>query len=204
MYRKDDRNFFKSNTKQSIKVGLPKGNIYTKSIDLVEQITGNKIKKGTLFVEYENYIFYFVKHRDIPNLIDSGKLDFGITSQEWLYESEKNLIEFKKLDWCDTSICLISNNRESQFNNCVSEYPNLTKKFFTTNNITANIEYVSGSCEALVPTMFDCCVGCVESGKTLRENNLMVIEKIIDSKIVFIGKDNEKYKSITKIINNFI
>lgn len=192
MYKKDNRYICSSYKSKKIKIGLPKGNIYSKSRIAVESFCKKTFPKDVLSVEYGNYIFYFLKHRDIPLLVDNNKLDFGITSQEWLYECDKDLVVYKELEWCNTSICLIAKNKKQKLMTCVTEYPNITKKYFERNQINKSLYYISGSCEALVPTIFDCCVGCVESGLTLKKNNLIILDKILDSKIVFVGKDSNR------------
>ena len=129
-----------------------------------------------------------MKHRDIPVLIEKGILDYGITSDEWLEETGAQLLRIKELDWCDTSIYLIVHKDSfGQLKNCVSEYVNIARRYFKDNEM--EIEYVSGSCEALVPTEFDCCIGCVESGVTLSQNDLIVRETLLQSKIVLVGKE---------------
>lgn len=66
MHEEDCRDIQKCD--KVINIGLPKGNVFNKSKELVEKFTGNSIIDGKLKVGYENFRFYFLKHRDIPFL----------------------------------------------------------------------------------------------------------------------------------------
>lgn len=196
MYAEDNGSF--SKCERRIRIGLPKGNIYGKSKELVSLITGEAVPKGVLSICFENYVFYFLKHRDIPGLVEKGKLDYGITSDEWIEETGADLIRLKELEWCDTQIALLVNkNNSGEIKNCVSEYINIARKYWC--NEEMEVEYVSGSCEALVPTLFDCCVGCVESGGTLKQNNLMIKEILLTSKVVLVGKRESLNDELEKV-----
>ncbi|MNN59929.1 ATP phosphoribosyltransferase [compost metagenome] len=135
-----------------------------------------------------------LKHRDIPGLIELGYLDVGITSTEWLYENDSDLYIHKELDWCDTRISLISDKDRPVLNGnrgirCITEFPRITRDFFnTTHNNNVTIDNISGSSEALVPSLYNCCVDCVETGKTLLLHNLTEESVIYQSKIVLVSK----------------
>ena len=103
-------------------IGLPKGSIKEKSIKLIAEF-GFNIQKGKLSYTNDNIKFILLKHRDIPRLIIEEKIDYGITSEEWLYElqSYEKVKILKKLDWCDTRIDLISSKAISKINTCVTE-----------------------------------------------------------------------------------
>lgn len=112
------------------------------------------------------------------------------------------MLRLKELDWCDTKIAVIVHkNNTKRLKKCVSEYIEIARKYF--GNCEIDIKYVSGSCESLVPTEFDCCVGCVESGTTLRQNDLVVKDIILQSKIVLVGKKDiatDKMEKIYRIL----
>lgn len=199
MYEKNDGSFMQC--EQIIRIGLPKGNVYEKSKRFVANIIGQEIPEGKLTIAHDGYLFYFLKHRDIPVLIDKGFLDYGITSDEWLEETGVGLLHLKELDWCDTNIALIVHKDYSgQLKNCVSEYINIARRYLRDGKL--DMEYVSGSCESLVPTEFDCCVGCVESGGTLRQNDLVIKEILLQSKIVLVGKEKINSDKMKRIYEN--
>lgn len=198
MYEEDCRDLQKCD--KVISIGLPKGNVFDKSKEIVEKFTGSSVVDGKLKIEYKNYRFYFLKHRDIPFLVENGKLDYGITSDEWIAETGVAVARIKELDWCNTQIALIkSKNYVGDLLNCVTEFENIAKKYFEN---SVQIERISGSSEALIPEIYNCCIDCVESGKTLKVNDLVVEDVIFNSKIVLIGKTKrtEAIENILKYI----
>ncbi|XMB25934.1 ATP phosphoribosyltransferase [Paenibacillus sp. BR2-3] len=150
-----------------------------------------------------------LKHRDIPRLIELGYLDLGITSTEWLYENGSDLYIHKELDWCDTRISLISDKdspvlSENTTIRCITEFPRITRDFFSrTNKNNVTIDNISGSSEALVPSIYNCCVDCVETGKTLLLHNLTEESIFYKSQIVLVSKHtvrNQTENLITTIM----
>ncbi len=187
-----------------MRIGLPKGNIYNKSKNLVREICKKDFPDGKLTICSEKYSFYFLKHRDIPRLIAQGFLDYGITSDEWIAESGYNLQRIEKTNWCHTKIAIIGKDRKKHIQNissCVTEYVNIAKKFKEKNNLNYLIFSISGSSEGLVPDFCETCIDCVESGTTLYRNGLEIIKIIMESDVWLVGNLNKQIKDIDKILN---
>ncbi|AIQ15084.1 ATP phosphoribosyltransferase [Paenibacillus durus] len=193
-----------------IRFGMPKGVVKRKSISLIEDLLRVPINKDKLhFFDQGDVHYYLLKHRDIPRLIELGCLDLGITSTEWLYENGSDLYIHKELDWCDTRISLISDKdspvlSENATIRCITEFPRITRDFFSrTNKNNVTIDNISGSSEALVPSIYNCCVDCVETGKTLLLHNLTEESIIYKSQIVLVSKHtvcNQTKNLITMIM----
>ncbi len=189
-------------------VGLPKGIVKSKSLNVIKNIIGKNIDKRKLNFYNDTFHFALLKHRDIPRLVHESLLDFGITSSEWLMESGYNLEVTKELDWCDTRVSLISKIGSPIFNKknikCITEFPRIASKFFRSMDKTyVKIEHISGSSEALVPMLFDCCIDCVETGTTLKLHNLSEEKVIYESKVVIVVRQNPS-ENLIDVINNFI
>lgn len=190
----------KSNEK-IIRIGLPKGNVKAKSLKLVEKILGKEVSPKQLSFEKDNICIMLLKHRDIPKMIERGELEIGISSYEWVAENESKVNIVKELDWCDTRIALIGRDEEkidsSNVVRCITEFPNIAKKYFHDKNISAEVSYISGSSEACVKNLYDCCVDCVETAQTLKENNLSIKDVILESKMMVVSsKDIDKDNAI--------
>lgn len=192
-----------------LRVGLPKGVLKEKSLRLVELLLNMKINKNLLSFNSDEYKIFLLKHRDIPKMIANNMLDIGITSSEWISESKNKVKIIKKMDWCNTRISLITSDPNYKVQadkeiSCVTEFPNIAKDYFDKINQKYNIYNLSGSSEAFVPGMFECCVDCVETGSTIRENNLFENEVILESEVVLITSVNKSYdeNSIQKIIDS--
>ncbi|MFF2154598.1 ATP phosphoribosyltransferase [Paenibacillus chitinolyticus] len=176
-----------------IRMGLPKGVVKQRSFQLIESYLGHGVNRQQLwFTDGKDMSFYLLKHRDIPRLIASGQLDCGITSTEWIEEFELSFETIAELDWCDTRISVISPEAapalEKNELTCITEFPRIANKYFSRfPSKRVKIESVSGSSEALVPSLYDCCVDCIETGATLAHNNLREEAVIYRSKVVFVS-----------------
>lgn len=168
-----------------IRIGLPKGKVHGKGYKLIEESFRTVISTHQLSFTSLDYEVYFMKHRDIARLVGNNTLDFGITSEEWIREMDANVCILKKLDWCTTKMALIAASHDVVISSCVTEFPNIAKSYFTSNN-QVNIATVSGSSESMVPTLYDCCIDCVETGNTLKENSLIVLDELFTSNMVLI------------------
>lgn len=189
-----------------INIGLPKGVVKTKSLNLIEKFVKKKIDADILHYEYENIRFILLKHRDIARLVNDGTLDYGITSIEWITELNAKVKILKETEWCNTRISLISHNNNvlsKEKIKCISEFPNITNSYFNTIEKKDVItDYISGSSEAFVGNLYDCCVDCVETGKTLIKNSLKEEQVILHSKMVLI--QSKKIKLIDYEIFNLM
>lgn len=189
-----------------IRMGLPKGVVKQRSFQLIESYLGHGVNRQQLwFTDEKKMSFYLLKHRDIPRLIASGQLDCGITSTEWTEEFDLGFDTIAELDWCDTRISVISPEAapalEKNVINCITEFPHIAKKYFSRfPSKQVKIESVSGSSEALVPSLYDCCVDCIETGSTLAHNNLREEDVIYRSKVVFIS-NQQKAGNLNEIVH---
>ncbi len=188
------------------KIAVAKGIVQKKMLELLEKKYRVTINPKKLTTRVGEDIYFFVKHRDIPELIENNIIDIGITSWEWIVEKNVKVDVVKKLDWCNTKICVIQNkDNYEQGNSCVTEFPNIAKLYFEENNKNVRIKKISGSSEAYVPLLADMSVDCVETGNTLKENGLRINTIILESKIVVCVKKGTKnlfYKYTEELFGN--
>lgn len=172
-------------SQKTIKIGLPKGRFLERSLAIIDALGGEVSSSRALQVNVRSRDFkiYLLKSPDIANLVDSGMLDFGITSEEWYLEhcilakSGSHLCLEAKLDWIDTSLAFFScgsRNFESVGKvRVATSFPKIAEKILRENDIdNPHVFHVYGSVEALVPDIANVGFDCVETGGTLRANNL--------------------------------
>lgn len=186
-----------------IKIGLPKGSFIKYSNKIIATLIGNCLEEKRLSYQNDLYEVYLVKLRDVPKLLENNIIDVGITCDEWLAETGAKVEVLKKLDWCDTKISLIGcieiEKMADKKISCITEYPNIAKRYFEAKNIEHSIYTISGSSEAFVPNRFDYCIDCVETQGTLNANKLNEIEVILRSKIV-LARSNQSNASIDELL----
>ena len=192
-----------------LKIGLPKGSSKNKSLNLIKRILNNEINEKQLYFNGNGIEFILLKQRDIPIFVEKGLLDVGIVPEEWMIEKKVKLDVIKELDWCNTRISLISKSEKNVLNanekiKCVTEFPNISKKFLDSVGKKYEICNVSGASEAVVPRFFNCCIDCVETGETLKSNNLKEEFVILKSKTVVVKNSQQPYNDELKNILNMI
>lgn len=182
--------------KKKIRIGLPKGSFIKYSNQIVSMLIGTPIVAKKLYYENDLYEIYLTKFRDVPKLIKNNVLDYGISCDEWITEIGEKIEIVTHLDWCDTKISLIGceslESKKGQLVTCVTEYPNIAKRFFESKQINYSIYHISGSSEAFVPNCFDYCVDCVETQETLNANGLSELEIILKSKVALVTSSNKE------------
>lgn len=171
-----------------IHVGLPKKGVLSQSLELMGHFIDVEYIENKLTYTSKDITFHLLKHRDIPRLIAEGKLDWGVTSTDWIEECGYRLGIFNEFDWCNSRISLIgTNEREIILEDkltCVTEFPNITRNSFLKKGFDQiSIHKISGSCESMVPSVYDFCVDCVETGETLCRNSLREIEVLFNAHI---------------------
>lgn len=175
----------------SIRIALAKGRISEDAIDLLEK-TGikfndyNKKSRKLIFTDASNTIdLVFVKSADIPIYVEKGTVDIGVVGKDILMEDKADVYEVLNLNIGQCSICVAGFKGEGLYENkklsVGTKYPNITKEYFHKKGLNTEIIKLNGSVElAPILGLSHVIVDIVETGKTLRENGLVVLEEICD------------------------
>lgn len=197
-----------------IKIALAKGRTADEAIGLLA-------KAGIVFDEYSKnsrkLVFtdrdgktdmILVKTTDVPVYVEKGAADVGIVGKDVLMEEEADVFELLNLNFGQCRMC-ICGKKDFDFSLnrkliVASKYPKIAKKTFDQKGIYSEIIKLNGSVElAPILGLADVIVDIVESGKTLKENNLEVLNVISDiSARLIVNKVSLKTKSAT--IKNLI
>lgn len=195
-------------------IALPTGRLGKQSIRLLEQakilknFDGPSRKLKILDTE-QNIAYLFIKPSDIATYVEKGVADLGIVGKDTLLEQQKQVYELLPLGIgkCVFAVAgfeerILQNKKENLV--VASKYPNLTKEYFQKQGQKVETIYLNGSVE-LAPLMglSDVIVDIVETGSTLKANNLKVLETILDVEAILIaGKSNYQfsYERIQKIL----
>ena len=174
-----------------VTVALAKGRLSEYAIGLFEtagyDVSAMKEKSRKLiFEDTANKLrFILVKAGDVPTYVEYGAADIGIVGKDTILEEGKKLFEMAAFDFghCKISVC---GKNESQLKDknilqVATKYPNIAKDYFHKKGQTVDIIKLNGSVE-LGPLieLSDVIVDIVESGKTLEENGLKVLEDICE------------------------
>ncbi|MBO4678312.1 MAG: ATP phosphoribosyltransferase [Lachnospiraceae bacterium] len=172
---------------------LGKGRLAEKTLELMEQIgiTCTEMKdKGTrklIFVNDDLRLkFFLAKGPDVPTYVEYGAADIGVVGKDTLLEEQRRAYEVLDLGFgkCRMCVCGPAEAREllqhHEMIRVASKYPVIAKDYFyNKKHQTVDIIKLNGSVElGPIVGLSDVIVDIVETGSTLRENGLEVLEEI--------------------------
>jgi ATP phosphoribosyltransferase len=190
-----------------LKIAIQKtGRLSENSRNLLEEC-GIKISNGAnvLKSRAENFPVevLYLRDDDIPQYVEQQVADIGILGENMVFEKDKDVFIVEKLGFarCRLSLAIPRNETfpgpEWFMNKKVAtSYPRLLRKYFSENNIKAEIEEISGSVE-IAPGigLADAVCDIVSTGSTLMTNGLKEVGAILESQAVIIsGRDLEDAK----------
>lgn len=177
-----------------VTVALAKGRLAELSVEIFDRIGFDVSELKTksrklIFNDEQNKVrFILVKASDVPTYVEYGAADIGIVGKDTLLESGKNLYEVLDLGFGKCKMAVAGPKEMSgmldgrNIMRVASKYPNITKEYFhKIKGQTVDIIKLNGSVE-LGPLvgLSEVIVDIVESGKTLKENGLEVLEDICE------------------------
>ena len=201
-----------------IRLAISKGRILEQAIDILSKINVickyNPLNTRKLIIptNKRELEIVVIKATDVPLYIDSGKVDLGIVGIDTLLEdSASNYYRLADLEISKCRLVVAGNPGKKYFNNMkvATKYPYAAKSYFEEVGLQCSILKLYGSIElAPVLGLSDFIVDIVESGKTLKENNLKEYDKIADiSSLLIANKVSYKFNRtkietlVSKVIN---
>ena len=184
-----------------IKIAVPsKGRISEPSISILEKAGLGLIDKNNRKLISktfnENIEVMFARASDIPEFVNDGVADMGITGVDLIQESEADVEELLDLRFGQTKLVLAA-PEESKINSIkditpdmkvATEFPVLTKKYLKSKGLDLKIVKLSGSTEAApFIGIADLITDLTSTGTTLKMNHLEIIDTILESTIKIIA-----------------
>ena len=203
-----------------ITIALAKGRLAKQTLALLEQsgITCEEMKekdtrKLILVNEELRLKFFLSKTSDVPTYVEYGAADIGVVGSDTIMEEGRKILEVLDLGLGKCNMCVAGPASASallQKNEIIrvaSKYPKIAKDFFyNKRHQTVEIVKLNGSVElAPIVGLSEVIVDIVETGSTLRENGLEVLEVICPlSARVVVNEASMKMQRerITKIIRD--
>lgn len=173
-----------------INIALPKGRLGEKVYELFEQAgyACPSIKENNRKLIFENPAagvrYFWAKPTDVPVYVERGAADIGVAGKDILLEYEPNVYELGDLGMGKCRMC-VAGKREFRDNmnrtlRVATKFPNIAKNYYASISREIDIINLHGSIElAPIVGLSDVIVDIVETGSTLKENNLQVLETIV-------------------------
>jgi len=199
-------------------IALPKGRIADQTLEVFEKAYGEKIEfdDRKLILQTENFKFLLVKNQDVVEYVLHQAADIGIAGLDILEERDLDLVKLLDLGFGKCKICVGMKNEDTLDNNApeitiATKLVNITKKHFAKKAMAVKVIKLNGSIElAPIVGLSDAIVDIVETGTTMKQNGLKVVEDIMESSAHLIANKNsyiskkEEILSLYKIINDNI
>ena len=204
---------------------LAKGRLAKKTLALLEQIgiTCEEMKdpdtRKLIFVNEELKMKFFLsKATDVPTYVEYGAADIGVVGKDTILEEGRNLYEVMDLGFgkCRMCVCGPASAREllkkNEIIRVASKYPVIAKDYFNNRkHQTVEIIKLNGSVElAPIVGLSEVIVDIVETGSSLRENGLEVLEEIcpLSARMVVnqvsLKMENERIHKLLEDLNRLI
>ena len=199
---------------------LGKGRLAKKTLEMFEQIgitceeMKDKDTRKLIFVNEELKLrFFLAKGPDVPTYVEYGAADIGIVGKDTILEEGRNIYEVLDLGFgkCRMCICGPENAKEllnhHELIRVATKYPRIAKDYFyNKKHQTVEIIKLNASIElAPIVGLSEVICDIVETGSTLRENGLSVLEEVcpLSARMVVnqvsMKMENER---ITKLISD--
>ena len=172
-----------------INIALPKGRLGEKVYDIFESLGYGceSIKENNrklIFEDEQNKVRYFwVKPSDVAIYVEHGAADVGVVGKDILLEYEPDVFELLDLDTGKCRMCVAGKKgfkiNPSKTLRVATKFQRIARSYFRKTGQEIEIIKLNGSIElAPILSLYDVIVDIVETGSTLKENGLMVLEEI--------------------------
>ncbi|MCA1618265.1 MAG: ATP phosphoribosyltransferase [Acidobacteria bacterium] len=173
-------------------IAIAKGRMQQDALALLARagarVGAEALASRRLAVEDESggYRFVFVKPADVPVYVEHGIADCGVVGRDVLLESEADVLQplDLRINRCRIAVAAREGGRGGRPGvlHVATKYPRVAAAHFGARGVPVEIIELSGSVElAPVLGLADCIVDLVETGRTLAENGLRVVETITES-----------------------
>ncbi|MBR2773885.1 MAG: ATP phosphoribosyltransferase [Selenomonadaceae bacterium] len=205
--------------KNFITIALPKGKLFGLSAQLLKQVgwtaegLHEKSRKLIITNEAARLKFIITKTADVPTYVEYGAADIGIIGKDVILESGKDVYELLDLGFgaCHLMMAVPKDKKRPRLEDyahtrVATKFPRIAESFFAAQGMQMEYIKLNGSIElAPIIGMSESIVDIVETGTTLRENNLEEIVTIMNATARLIANRVSyklKFDRINQLVND--
>ena len=191
-----------SSAKKMLKPGLPKGSLQESTVELFRK-AGIRIDSTSRsyfpYCDDDEIEVMLIRSQEMGRYVQDGLFDAGITGQDWILETGvkvKQICElvygksgFKPVRWvlAVPESSKVRSLKDLQGKTVATELVNYVGKYFAKKKVRARVEYSWGATEAKAGILVDAIVELTETGRSLKANQLRIIEDVLSSTTRFIA-----------------
>ncbi len=184
-------------------VALPKGRIAEETLEIFEEIFGEnfRFESRKLVLEMGKFRFLLVRNQDVPTYVAHQAADIGVVGLDVIEEQSLDIVKLLDLGIGRCKVAVgIRDDEELDWSRpqikVASKMVNITRNYFSEKAMGVEIVKLYGSIElAPIVGLADAIVDIVETGTTMKENGLKVVETIMESSAHLIAN---KYSFLMK------
>ena len=191
-----------SSSKKVLKLGLPKGSLQESTVELFRKAgirIGSSDRSYFPDCDDDEIEIMLVRSQEMGKYVQDGLFDAGITGQDWILETGvhvKQICElvygksgFKPVRWvlAVPESSKIRSVKGLQGKTVATELVSYVKKYLAKMGVKAKVEYSWGATEAKAGILVDAIVELTETGRSLKANQLRIVEDILSSTTRFIA-----------------
>ena len=202
---------------QYLTIALPKGKLFYLAKDLFAKVgfvadnLEEKSRKLVITNEELKFKFIIAKTADVPTYVEHGAADIGVIGKDVLMEAQKDVYELLDLGFgrCHLMMAVPKDKKRAKLTDythtrVATKFPNVAKQFFTSKGMQMEYIKMNGSIElGPIVGLSESIVDIVETGTTLRENNLEEIAFIAEASARLIANRASfklKFDRISKLV----
>lgn len=202
---------------QYLTIALPKGKLFYLAKDLFAKVgfvadnLEEKSRKLVITNEELKLKFIIAKTADVPTYVEHGAADIGVIGKDVLMEAQKDVYELLDLGFgrCHLMMAVPKDKKRAKLTDythtrVATKFPNVAKQFFTSRGMQMEYIKMNGSIElGPIVGLSESIVDIVETGTTLRENNLEEIAFIAEASARLIANRASfklKFDRISKLV----
>ncbi|MGJ8634027.1 MAG: ATP phosphoribosyltransferase [Luteolibacter sp.] len=181
---------------KSLKIAIPKGSLQEPTIALFKK-AGYEIyvsSRGYRPASNDSELdIYLIRAQEIGRYLGQGFIDCGITGLDWASESGTELVDFAELPYSRATVrptrwvlavpedSPIKSPKDLEGKRIATEGVGITERYLAKHGINAEVEFSWGATEVKVPDLVDAIVDVTETGSSLKENRLRIVDTLLTS-----------------------
>lgn len=179
-----------------LRLGIPKGSLQESTIRLFERAGYKIVVHSRSYMpsiddpEIECLMF---RAQEMARYVERGVMDVGLTGKDWIVENEADVVEVADLVYSKSTtkayrwVLAVPEDSEIQSvkdlegKRIATELVQATKRYLERHGVSAEVEYSWGATEIKAPLLVDAIVEGTETGSSLRENRLRIVDTVTES-----------------------
>ena len=185
-----------------LKLGIPKGSLEEATIAMFKKAGYNiNVSSRSYYptVDDEELSLVLIRAQEMARYVEEGVLDAGITGKDWVEENNADVVSVSSLQYSKATrnpvrwvVAVhqdspIKSVKDLEGKRIATEAVGLVKRYLDKHGVKAHVEFSWGATEVKCPNLVDAIVDITETGSSLKANNLIILDEIMQSTTQFIA-----------------